>query len=56
MKRIAPDGYYFGVDPDKRELLGYWRQAEANGLFETADPLADADTRRPSSKSAPGSG
>ena len=56
MKRIAPAGYYFGVDPENRELLGYWQQADADGLYETVDPLTVAGARRPPSKGSPDSG
>jgi hypothetical protein len=56
MKRVAPAGYYFGVDPDRRELLGYWRQADADGVDETADLPVAANTRRTSSKPSSDSG
>ena len=55
MRRIAPAGYYFGVDPEKRELLGYWQQTDADGVYEAADPLSVADARRTPSESSPGS-
>jgi hypothetical protein len=25
MKRLAPAGYYFGIDPEQSGLLGYWQ-------------------------------
>jgi hypothetical protein len=55
MKRIAPAGYYFGVDPERRELLGYWQQADSDGICETVDPLPPAGTRCPPSEPPPGS-
>ena len=37
MKRVAPAGYYFGVDPENTGLLGYWHQADTSR--ESPDPL-----------------
>ena len=30
MKVLAPTGYYFGIDPENKGLLGYWQQADAD--------------------------
>ena len=30
MKVLAPPGYYFGIDPENKGLLGYWQQADAD--------------------------
>lgn len=30
MKRLAPAGYYFGIDPQNSGLLGYWRPSDAD--------------------------
>ena len=30
MKVLSPPGYYFGIDPEDKGLLGYWRQPNAN--------------------------
>lgn len=41
MKRVAPAGYYFGVDPENTGLLGYWQQADTDG--ESPDPQVAAE-------------
>jgi hypothetical protein len=43
MKRLAPEGYYFGIDPENTGLLGYWRQSDARSDFGAHDPLGAAD-------------
>ena len=43
MKRLAPEGYYFGIDPENTGLLGYWRQSDARSDFGVQDPLGSAD-------------
>jgi len=30
MKGLAPPGYYFGIDPEHKGLLGYWRQPDVD--------------------------
>ena len=43
MKCIAPEGYYFGIDPEKAGLLGYWRQPGAWNDFGAHDLSGAAD-------------
>jgi hypothetical protein len=43
MKRIAPEGYYFGIDPENTGLLGYWQQSDARSEFDTHDLPGVAD-------------
>lgn len=43
MKRLAPEGYYFGIDPENTCLLGYWRQSDARSDFEAHGPPVAAD-------------
>jgi len=40
MKSLAPPGYYFGIDPEKAALLGYWQKPNADADYEPHDPLA----------------
>ena len=30
MRLLAPPGHYFGIDPENKGLLGYWRQPDAD--------------------------
>ncbi|BBO84712.1 hypothetical protein DSCO28_52780 [Desulfosarcina ovata subsp. sediminis] len=41
MKRLAPAGYYFGIDPESRVLLGYWPQPSGVSEFDTGTSLDD---------------
>lgn len=43
MKGLAPAGYYFGIDPEKAGLLGYWQQSNHNEPSISCDALVDAD-------------
>lgn len=54
MKRVAPAGYYFGVDPENDGLLGYWQQADTD--CESPDPLAAAKAHRAPSTGSPTTG
>lgn len=54
MKRVAPAGYYFGVDPDNNGLLGYWQQGDTDR--ESPDPLAAAKAHRAPSTGSPTTG
>ncbi len=42
MKRVAPAGYYFGIDPENNGLLGYWRQSDTGTGHASSDPPAQA--------------
>jgi hypothetical protein len=42
MKGLSPPGYYFGIDPEKKGLLGYWRRSEGHVDYATIDPAAVA--------------
>lgn len=42
MKGLAPAGYYFGIDPENRDLLGYWPKPDAEADFISHDSLAGA--------------
>jgi hypothetical protein len=40
MKRLAPAGYYFGIDPENNGLLGYWpRKTEMEACTPEPIPL-----------------
>lgn len=43
MKGLSPPGYYFGIDPGEKGLLGYWRRSEGRIDYATTDPAAVAD-------------
>lgn len=38
MKRLAPSGYYFGIDPDAVGLLGYWPRPAVPAAVDTVGP------------------
>ena len=40
MKRLAPEGYYFGIDPDHAGPLGYWQAPDGETNCGSHDPLA----------------
>ena len=48
MKRLAPTGYYFGIDPQNNGLLGYWRPCDADAGYrktgEAATRIDDSKT------------
>jgi hypothetical protein len=46
MKILAPPGYYFGIDPENKGLLGYWQQSVADADYGSPDPLAPPKERR----------
>lgn len=46
MKRLAPAGYYFGIDPDQTGLLGYWQPPDDDADYGSHDPLAAVDDRQ----------
>lgn len=46
MKRIAPSGYYFGIDPQNNGLLGYWPQPDLDADETTHDAVAADDDRK----------
>ena len=46
MKRIAPSGYYFGIDPQNSGLLGYWPQPDLDANKTTHDAVAADDNRK----------
>jgi len=54
MKRMAPAGYYFGIDPEKSGLLGYWKQSAADGRIH--DPLDAARAHQSLSAESPNAG
>lgn len=56
MKELAPAGYYFGIDPEKIGLLGYWQQSDADADFESHGPLAAADDSQSLAASSPTDG
>jgi hypothetical protein len=56
MKRIAPAGYYFGIDPQNSGLLGYWPQADGDADKVTHDPLTGDDDRQTVSAATPTAG
>jgi hypothetical protein len=45
MKRLSPKGFYFGVDPEKSGLLGYWPQTDPNQHPHDAMPSAENESR-----------
>jgi hypothetical protein len=45
MKRLAPAGYYFGIDPGRTGMLGYWRPPDDETDCGSHDSLAAADDR-----------
>ena len=44
MKQLTPIGYFFGIDPDSRKLLGYWPQPSADADADT--PTVKVDHQR----------
>lgn len=40
MKRLAPTGYYFGIDPQNTGLLGYWRPCDDDADYRKTGALA----------------
>jgi hypothetical protein len=58
MKRLAPAGYYFGIDPDHAGLLGYWQPPLDETDGQSHDPLGavgDRPTETAVSSAADGS-
>jgi hypothetical protein len=56
MKKIAPDGYYFGINPQHTGLLGYWPQTDSDTDYENPDPLVDAAEQKAAPSGSPTSG
>lgn len=46
MKRLAPMEYYFGIHPNNRGLLGYWKHSPA-AIRGGHDSLSKAGDRQP---------
>ena len=40
MQNLAPDGFYFGINPENSGLLGYWPRTDDDTEYANHDPLA----------------
>lgn len=38
MQGLAPQGYYFGIDPESKGLLGYWQRSDGRADYKLAGP------------------
>jgi hypothetical protein len=47
MKRLSPPGYYFGIDPEENNLLGYWRQEAPLVDHPVHEPTVPAEGQQP---------
>lgn len=56
MKRLAPAGYYFGIDLENTGLLGYWRNADPDAECGTREPVASGDDSQKLSTGSAGAG
>jgi hypothetical protein len=47
MKRLSPPGYYFGIDTEDNNLLGYWRTVDARVDHPAHEPTVPAAEQPP---------